>query len=74
LADIANSLQLGFIDNAGIANSLSQKIQAAQNATNPARANILNAFINAVSAQSGKHIIGVAVQVLLQDANSLLSQ
>jgi hypothetical protein len=74
LADIANSLTLGLIDNAGIANSLSQKIEAAGNTTGPARNNVLNAFENEVSAQSGKHITGVAPQVLLQDAASLISQ
>lgn len=74
LADINNSLQLGLIDNAGIANSLSQKIQAARDATGPARNNILNAFKNEVNAQAGKHITGMAPQVLLQDADSLISQ
>jgi hypothetical protein len=74
LADISNSLQLGLIDNGGIANSLSQKILAAQDASGPARSNILNAFKNEVNAQAGKHITGVAVRVLLQDANSLISQ
>ncbi len=82
---------LGLIDNQGIANSLSQKIQAASRATGQARRNILNAFKNEVLAQSGKsdnceqqgehegqcpgkHFTGVAVQVLLEDADSLLSQ
>jgi hypothetical protein len=74
LADINNSLQLDLIDNQGIANSLSQKIQAAQTASGAARNNILNAFKNEVSAQSGKHITGIAVQVLLLDANSLIGQ
>jgi hypothetical protein len=74
LADISNGLQLGLIKNDGIANSLSQKIEAAQNATGPTRTNILNAFINEVNAQSGKQITGVAPQVLLQDANSLIAQ
>jgi hypothetical protein len=73
LADISNSLALGLIDNQGTANSLSQQIQAAQNASLPARANILNAFINNVHAQAGKQITGAAVQVLLQDAKSLLT-
>jgi len=74
LADIDNSLSLGLIDNQGIANSLSQKIQAAQKNSQPARNNELNAFINEVKAQAGKHISDSAVQVLLQDANSLLTQ
>ncbi|HEX7286531.1 MAG TPA: C39 family peptidase [Candidatus Angelobacter sp.] len=72
--DITNSLHLGLIDNQGISTSLSQKIQAAQAVTGPARANILQAFINEVNAQAGKHIRDIAVQVLLGDANSLLSE
>ena len=74
LADISNSLQLGLIDNKGIANSLAQKIRAAQRATGSARAGILAAFQNEVNAQAEKHIVGVAVQVLLQDADSLRTQ
>jgi hypothetical protein len=74
LADISNALSLGLIDNHGIANSLSQKIQAAQGDAQPARANVLNAFINEVNAQAGKHITGAAIEVLLQDAKSLLAQ
>ncbi len=74
LADIGNSLQLGLIGNSGIANSLSKKISAAQKAGGSARTNILNAFINEVNAQAGKHVTGVAVDVLLQDAASLISQ
>jgi hypothetical protein len=74
LADISNALQLGLIDNQDIANSLSEQIQAAQTATSPARNNILNAFKNLVNAQSGNHITGIAPQVLLQDADSLISQ
>jgi hypothetical protein len=74
LNDISNSLQLALIDNNGIANSLSKKIEAASNATGPARSNILNAFKNEVNAQSGKHINGIAPQVLEEDANSLIGQ
>jgi hypothetical protein len=74
LADINNSLQFGLIDNKGIANSLSQKLQAAEDVTNPARGNILDAFEHEVNAQAGKHIMGTAAQVLLQDADSLRGQ
>jgi|GEM_PF-2254608 len=74
LADITNSLQLGLIDSTGIANSLSQKIESAQTATGPAKNNILNAVENELNAQSGKHVGGVAVQVLVQDVDSLISQ
>ncbi len=74
LSDITNSLQLGLIDNSGTANSLSQKISAAQKQTGSARTNILNAFTQEVNAQAGKHLNGLVVDVLLQDAASLISQ
>ncbi len=70
LDDINNSLQLGPIDNAGIANSLSSKINAASGGDK----NVLTAFINEVTAQVGVHIIGIAPQILVNDANSLLAQ
>lgn len=77
-ADITNSLQLGLIDNAGIANALSSKIRAAAAAVaegedDDAR-EVLKAFKHQVSAQTGKHITGVAPQVLQEDADSLISQ
>lgn len=72
LADVRNSLQLGLIDNTGIANSLSQKIQAAMHASGTARTNILRAFKNEVNAQAGNHVTETAAQVLLEDAASLL--
>ena len=72
--DIDNSLQLGLIDNHGIAKSLLGKIQAAQKANRSSRQNILNAFIDEINAQADKHITGVAVQVLLADAYSLSTQ
>jgi hypothetical protein len=78
LANIANSLRLGLIDNAGIANSLTRKIQAAAGAVaeheNDDARETLNAFKHEVSAQTGKHITGIAPQVLQEDADSLISQ
>lgn len=78
LADIGNSLQLSFIDNAGIAMALSAKIDAAADAVGrgdkAAALNVLNSFKNQVSAQSGKHITGIAPQVLQEDADSLIGQ
>jgi len=78
LADITNSLQLGLIDNTGIANSLTRKIQAAASAAaeheNDDAREVLNAFKHEVSAQHGKHITGIAAQVLQEDADSLISQ
>src|SRR5262249_37577481 len=74
LSDVANALALGLIDNQGIANSLSQKLRAAQGASNPARSNILNAFISEVNAEAGKHITGIVPTVLVNDATSLITQ
>jgi len=78
LNDITSGLQLGLIDSRGVANSLSQKIQAASDAASRGELqtsqDILNAFKNEVQAQAGKHITGTGVQVLLQDGDSLLSQ
>lgn len=74
LTDINNARLLGLIDNSDLTNSLSQKIHAAQTATLTDRHNILNAFKDEVTAQAGTHITGAAVQMLLQDANTLLSQ
>jgi hypothetical protein len=77
LNDIANSLELGLIDNHGIANSLSQKIQeasdAAERGQTQTETSVLMAFINEVRAQSGKHVAVTAALVLVNDANSLLN-
>src|SRR5262249_16105533 len=73
LDDITHSGDLGLIDNHGIANSLSSKIQAAQNASGIARKNILNAFQNQLKAETGKHINATAANILLHDAESLLT-
>jgi N-acetylneuraminic acid mutarotase len=76
--DIRNGFQIGLIDNRGVANSLSQKIEAAADAAargqKQTARNILGAFKNEVSAQSGKHVMGIAVQVLLEDVDWLISQ
>ena len=73
LSDITNSFALGLINNGGVTNSLSQKVEAAQNASRNTRNNILNAFINEVDALSGTKITGVAPRVLVQDAESLMA-
>lgn len=77
LGDIANSLQLNLIESQGVANALSSKINAASAAAaggdNKTATNILSAFVNQVNAQSGKHINGIATEVLIEDANYLIS-
>jgi hypothetical protein len=74
LDDISNGLQLGLIDNQGIANSFSKKLLAAQGASVLTRNSILTAFKNEVIAQSGKHVNGIASKVLIEDADSLIEQ
>jgi hypothetical protein len=61
-------LAAGLIDNGGIANSLTSKsdaaaAQAAQGNTTAAK-NQLNAFINELNAQAGKHVTPQAFQLL----------
>jgi pimeloyl-ACP methyl ester carboxylesterase len=72
--DISNSLKLGLIDNAGVANSLSMKLKAAQATAAHSRLNLLNALVDELNAQTGKHVNGVAAQVLTADINSLIAQ
>jgi hypothetical protein len=79
LDDINNALQLGLIDNHGIANSLSKKIQnavaALSRGNKQASRNILGAFLNEVAtAGRNKHITAIAAEILTQDAQSLLAQ
>lgn len=87
LADISNNLKLGLIDNQRVANSLSEEIKAAQFASSlpqkfkaaqkfaeNAKDEVLKVFTNEVRTQAGKHIKGIAVQVLLEDAKSLSEQ
>ncbi len=54
-------LAAGCIDNAGIANALNAKLTAAKNAIAAGHimtaVNILNALINQIQAQDGKHIL-----------------
>jgi hypothetical protein len=82
---VGQLLAAGCIDNAGIANALTAKLTAAQNAigagNNKEAINILRAFIHQVQAQSGKHIVasctmaGVTFDpaaVLIVDARSII--
>ena len=59
-ACVKHAAQQGFIDNQGITNSLLAKLDAAQAALDrgqtPVAINSLQAFINEVQAQAGKHI------------------
>jgi len=76
LTEINIARKINAIDNDGIANSLSAKVEAAQAAANrgdsQAEQGALGAFINEVSAQSAKHIQSEAADVLISDANALI--
>ena len=76
LGAVRISRQLGLIDNQGVANSLVQKLEAANAAMGRGQTqvamNLLRAFINEVSAQSGKHITIDAANMLIADVNTLL--
>jgi 2',3'-cyclic-nucleotide 2'-phosphodiesterase (5'-nucleotidase family) len=77
ISSIKRLLAEGKIDNAGIANSLTMKLENAKNSLAKgqmgAAANQLNAFINEVQAQSGKHIAADAAALLIADAQWLLN-
>jgi hypothetical protein len=67
----------GGIDNRGVANSLGQKLEAAKAALDRGKTsvavNILNAFVNELEAQSGKHISPRCADLLIGYANRLIS-
>ncbi|WP_455286399.1 Ig domain-containing protein, partial [[Eubacterium] cellulosolvens] len=68
----------GDIDNHGIMNSLISKLDAAKSqldsGNTKAAANILQAFINHLEAQKGKHITDAAAQSLIDEALIILGQ
>ena len=75
--DVTQLLGAGMIKNAGIANSLTAKLNAAAAARAKGNcataANIYNAFINEVQAQTGKGIDPTAAAILIADAQYLIA-
>jgi hypothetical protein len=75
-SDVGGYLASGGIDNRGIGNSLKKKLDASGQALSrgqtKAAANILNAFINEVEAQGGKHISIPAANNLIFHARYIL--
>lgn len=67
----------GSINNEGIANSLTVKLDAAikmiEQGNIKTAVNILNALINEINAQAGKHITLEAVEALLEDIEAILA-
>jgi hypothetical protein len=76
-ADVRSALASGAIDNAGIANSLLVKLNAAAAERAAGRcsgaANQYNAFINEVNAQNGKHIAAATAAQLVGEAQFLVA-
>lgn len=76
-AQIQNALASGAIDNSGVASSLLAELQAAASATAAgqcsAAANLYSAFINDVSAQSGKHVAAATASQLISEAQVLMT-
>ncbi len=74
---VGHLLATGSIDNAGIANSLTSKLNAAAqqiaNGNNNAAINQLNALINELNAQAGKHITQQADDLLEAGALNLIN-
>jgi parallel beta-helix repeat protein len=67
----------GWIDDPDIRDSLLDKINAATNKINQGKTkpaeNILNAFINHINAQTGKHISPEAAEILIADAEDIIA-
>jgi hypothetical protein len=76
-ADVRGALASGAVDNAGIAAALLAQLNAAAAARTAGQcataANIYNAFINAVNAQSGKHITAGTAAQLVSEAQFLIA-
>ncbi len=72
------SLALKWIDNAGIANSLDQKLENAKkklaSSDSVAARNILEAFVNEVEAQKDKHLTSEAYALLKFNAQYLIDR
>ena len=76
-ASVNRFYQEGQIDDLGIRNSLLGKLDTAQayldKGQTKAAINTLNAFINSLKAQSGKHITIEAANLLIADANWVIA-
>lgn len=75
--DVTQFLAAGLIKNAGLANSLLAKLNAAANARSRGQcetaANQYNAFIDALQAQAGKGIDANAAAIMIADAQYLIA-
>ncbi len=77
IADVGTLFSWGQIDNAGVRDSLLAKLSAIQASLGSGQvktaANQLNAFINAVDAQRGKHVSAAAADQLVADARWMIA-
>ena len=73
---VEHASMMGHIDNEGVANSLLAKISAAQAAVGRGQpdvaANILEAFISEVQAQSGQHIAAEHAEHMAMHAEQVI--
>lgn len=74
---VEHAANAGHIDNAGIAKSLLAKLDAAQKALDRGQPSVavnnLNAFVQAVEAQSGKHIEASHAGHLITHAQNVIT-
>jgi len=74
---VMHAYDMGHIDNKGVANSLMAKLDAAQAALDRGQAgaaiNLLNAFVNEVNAQAGKHIAADHAGMLMNHAQQVIT-
>ncbi len=74
---VVHAAHAGHIDNAGVANSLLAKLDAAQRALDRGQTavavNNVQAFIQAVEAQAGKHIVAEHAEHLIMHAQEVLT-
>jgi hypothetical protein len=74
---VHHAAEAGHIDNPGVTKSLLAKLDAAQNALDRGQTDVainnLQAFINAVEAQAGKHIVAEHAEHLVGHANEVIA-
>jgi hypothetical protein len=74
---VMHASDMGHIDNKGVAKSLMAKLDGAQVALDRGQTRVavnkLNAFINEVNAQSGKHIAADHAGMLVEHAKNVIA-
>jgi len=75
---VSHALSMGHIDNAGIANSLLSKLDAAERAQERGRISVaislLEAFIHDVEAQAGRHIDEAHANHMVEHAGEVIAE